>query len=119
VGKRQKACPRDECQRERHRRNCSDWRDRDREDERERLLERVLATLEPKAPAGRPAEVLPHDLQDERRATVEVKIRKLVQLFPRNPRDEWPPKRAVKAGEDRQVPPGLMKDETDTRGLTP
>jgi hypothetical protein len=30
-------------------------------DERERLLDRVLVTLEPKGPTDRPVEVLPHD----------------------------------------------------------
>ncbi len=88
-------------------------------DERERLLDRVLVTLEPKGPTDRPVEVLPHDPQDERRATVEVKIRELARLISRGRRDESASKRLVKAGEAQKVIPDLLKDETDTRGLSP
>lgn len=88
-------------------------------DERERLLDRVLVTLEPKGPTDRPIEVLPHDSQDERRATIEVKIRELARLLSRGRRDESASKRSVKAGEASKVIPDRPKDETDTRGLSP
>jgi len=88
-------------------------------DERERLLDRVLVTLEPKGPMGRLVEVLPHDPQDERRATIEVKIRELARLISRGRRDESASKRLVKAREASKVVPDLLKDETDTRGPSP
>jgi len=88
-------------------------------DERERLLDRVLVTLEPKGPTARPVEVLAHDPQDERRATVEVKIRELARLISRDRRDERASKRLLKAGEPQKVIPDRLKDETDTRGPSP
>ena len=42
AGKRQKVCSRSECQRERHRRACRAWHEREREAVREERLEKKL-----------------------------------------------------------------------------
>lgn len=42
AGKRQKVCGRDECQRERHRRACKAWHERERDAVREERLEKKL-----------------------------------------------------------------------------
>ena len=105
VGKRQKACSRDECQRERHRQNCAQWREREREGERDLLLARVVVTLDPKGPTGRPLEVHSHDPQDEMRSKVEVEVRKLAQLISRPARDESAVKRSVKGHKVHEVVP--------------
>lgn len=51
AGSRQKVCSSASCQRERHRRNCEEWRDRHPDYDREnRLRARIEAEREPDAP---------------------------------------------------------------------
>lgn len=53
-GARQRACGRGECQRERHRRACSEWHERHRDYDRERRLrERVRIETAPGDPLAR------------------------------------------------------------------
>lgn len=54
AGARQKVCSAEGCQRERHRRNCADWRDRYPDYDRETRL-RARLEPEPKPGAARPA----------------------------------------------------------------
>ena len=54
-GKRQHVCGKPECQRERHRANCEDWRGRNPEYDRDRRLRSRLTAPE-RAQAGTPAE---------------------------------------------------------------
>lgn len=54
AGKRQRACGRDECRRERHRRSCAAWRQKHPEYDRERRLrERLHVERAPAEPLGR------------------------------------------------------------------
>lgn len=52
AGDRQHVCSRDECQRERHRRACSDWRGRTAEKRRERQLREKLRGADEKKDGG-------------------------------------------------------------------
>lgn len=52
VGGRQHVCSSDECQRERHRRACSDWRGRTAEKRRERQLREKLRGADEKRDSG-------------------------------------------------------------------
>lgn len=54
AGARQRACDRDECQRERHRHACAAWHERHRDYDRERRLrERVRVEVGPGEPLAR------------------------------------------------------------------
>jgi hypothetical protein len=99
AGKRQKVCDRDECRRERHRRACERWRERNPEHDAGERLRKKLDVARKQAPPTPPNVVLPEvwwkTARDAVGAKTVVVIQEVAKVLDRRARDAV----AAKMGE--------------------
>jgi hypothetical protein len=111
VGRRQKACGQPECQRERHRRACKAWRQREQQAVREDRLRRRL---------GAPNKELRLDVvRDECGPKIKVVIQECLRLVVEGARDEFQTKLLEQHRESFRLVNRTRRDETDARGPAP
>jgi len=104
VGDRQRACGKAECQRERHRRNCADGRERERPALEEDRLRRRLGV-----PDG---EVRLGVVRDECGAKIKVVLEESLRLFSSGTRDEFQTKYVDQRQESLRLVHRCRGDET-------
>lgn len=111
VGKRQKACGLPECQQERHRRSCKEWRERERSASQEDRLRRRL---------GAPDQELRLDVvRDECGPKVKVVLEESLRLVVEGMRDECPTKMLEQRRDVLRLVNRTRRDETDAPGPAP
>ena len=111
VGRRQKACGRPECQRERHRQACKAWRERDREGAREDRLRSRL---------GAPDQELRLDVvRDECGPVIKVVLEESLRLVVEGMRDEFQTKMLEQRRDALRLVSRPRRDETDAPGPAP
>lgn len=115
---RQHACGKAECQRERHRRACKAWHERERDDEQDaRLVRRLLPAAEP-APSAGPA----FDWQAARDAIGTkacVVIREFVRVAVRRERDAMRSELVEVTGRSRGHARPAARDAMARTGSSP
>lgn len=116
VRGRQKSCSAPDCQRERHRRNCEELRDRDREAERQELLEQRLVTTEGLADGER---VLPVGPRDAWPLKAALQIGQLLKVLTAAPRDACRKKSPREPRRRSGLPPPVARDATAAEGPGP
>lgn len=108
AGNRQRTCSQPACQRERHRRACSDWHRRNLDYDRENRLRARLAQ------PGPPAQGAPLASWDAARDAVGLEVlvvlEELLQVLTRLARDAVARQVVVSAGESVRVPPHAPRD---------
>lgn len=124
VGNRQHVCSKPECQKERHRRDCADWRrrnpDYDREDRlRRKFRPETLGEAEA-APRCEPMGQIDWKVaRDVVGLEVVVLIEEIGQVLLDGARDAVGQKSLGITGESPQVPPGELRDEIGRRPRRP
>ncbi len=111
VGSRQRACGAVACQRERHRRACQAWRERERPVVEEERLRRRLGV-----PNG---EVRLGVVRDECGAKIKVVLEESLRLFSSGTRDEFQTKYVDQRRESLRLVVRLQEDETAVGGPAP
>jgi len=112
AGDRQHVCSRADCQRERHRRACQRWRQREAPAERaHRLRQRLHEAADGQDAAG-PGPRLPWDVvRDAVGPEVTVILEEISRLLADVVRDAVQRQVGAPAGESRQVPPAGRRDD--------
>jgi len=116
VRGRQKVCSAPDCQRERHRRNCEELRERERVAERRDLLEQRLVTAEGLADGAR---VLPVGPRDALPLKAGLQIGQLLRLLTLGSRDDCRKKRREEPLMRSGLAQPVTRDATATEGPGP
>lgn len=110
AGDRQRTCSEPACQRERHRRACSDWHRRNSDYDRENRLRARLAHPGPPAP-GSSHLVSWAAARDAVGLEVLVVLEELLQVLTRLARDAVARQEGATTGESARVPPRVPRDD--------
>lgn len=111
LGKRQRACASEKCQRERHRRSCAAWRERDRpKAEERRLRDRIV---------GDDGEVDREALRDACGVKVAVGLEESLRLLVSGSRDAFQRKVLEITPQSIRLQPRHPRDATALVGPAP
>jgi len=117
VGSRQRTCSRPECQRERHRRSCACWHERNPDYDRETRLRVRLAQHRPETAASGLLPWTP--ARDAVGLQVLVVLEEVVRLLVSTLRDAVVRQLRVSKGESRRVPAALCETLSTNRPRPP
>jgi len=120
TGDRQHVCSRADCQRERHRRACQRWRQREAPAERAHRLRQRLQEAADGQPAAGPGPGLAWDVvRDAVGLEVAVILEEISRLLADVVRDAVRRQVGVRARESRQVQPARRRDDMVSASAAP
>jgi hypothetical protein len=114
AGKRQKACDHPDCKRERHRKACASWRERNPDHDAAERLRKKLDAARQRAPPPPPNVPFPEVwwkiARDAVGAKTTVVIQETAEVLDRRARDAVATKKGEATASPPRVLPGIARD---------